>query len=420
MRRGGGITEDCETITISSNFVESMKSRIGLLFTSQDRYDLARMALTTAIEGIDSGRFDVTLLWLDGSVTPKSLEFFADFSSERVRLIKESGFRNLGAARVIQLGMNRLQELGAFDWIGMLESDCFFTEDWLGAVLRAGEAAEADGHRVGGLTAESAGGGGSDRQYEITEVLCASNALFLPVAWQLVPPAAIAHNFPKKYFAGLCTIPMAHPSAELGWDWIFAMALDHGGGFEVITPPQPKAFNCGTPDSHKEMLAAMMPGEEPQTGRGRLPAEWEAAVRMCHAHSDAAILRGLDMREFSYLAVEFLPSWYAKEANDQSWWRWASGAADILVHNCAARGITCKLEFGSWSLDPLQIVKVSWNGGAIGEFCRGAQFCRQIEIPPGISVLRFEPCLPGQVPPLDPRRLAFSLVADRERMDFLR
>jgi hypothetical protein len=377
---------------------------------------MARMALTSATEGIHPEQFDVTVLWLDGSATPKSLDFCADFSSERVRLIKETGFRNLGAAQVIQLGMNRLQEVGDFDWIGMFESDCFFLEDWLGAVMRAGAAAAEDGHKVGGLTAESDGARGLDRKYATAEVLCASNALFLPEAWQLVPPASIAHNFPKKHFDGLCTIPMAHPRAELGWDWIFGMALYHAGGFEVIIPPEARVVNCGTPDSHQEMLASMIRREDRQPSPPSQPSAWEAAVRMCHAHSDAAILRVADLREFTCLAIEFLPSWYGKEANEQSWWRWASGAADILVHNSAQRPIGAAVEFGSSSLDSLQSVRVCWNGAAIGEFSGGAFFGARIEVTPGINVLRFEPSLPGQVPPLDPRRLAFSLVVDRARV----
>src|SRR5215472_6848085 len=131
------------------------KPRVGLIFTTQDRYELARMTLTSATEGIDPRHFDVTVLWLDGSITPEAVDFFKHFSSEHVRLIRQSGYRGLGPPRVGQLGMNRLLELGQFDWIGMFESDCFFLNGWLDAGMRAVAAAREDGVNVGALSVES-------------------------------------------------------------------------------------------------------------------------------------------------------------------------------------------------------------------------------------------------------------------------
>jgi hypothetical protein len=396
------------------------KPRIGLLFTTQDRYKLACMALTSALEGIDSQQFDVTILWLDGSITAESAHFFTHFSPDRVRWIKESGHRGLGAARVIQLGMNRLLALGEFDWFGMLESDCYFLPDWLQAGMRAVTAARRDGVRVGAFSVESSRTPRYHKEYVKIEVVCASNALFLPEAWRLVPPASIAHNFPKEHFASLCHIPMLHPAAELGWDWIFAMALYHAGGFESVTTPQAKVLNCGTPDSHGQMFEQLYAQEdfetpvipEPEPVRQRREAQWHASLRMCHAQSDAAILR-CPTGQFSYLSLEFLPSWYGKEKNERSWWRWASGAADILVHNSSNGRLAAGLEFGTSSLDPAQVIRVSFNDTPLGQIGGdGKRFRGQIEIAPGINVLRFEPSLAGIVPPADGRRLAFALVSD--------
>jgi hypothetical protein len=384
-----------------------------LLFATQDRYELARMSLTSAAEGIDPRDFDVTVLWLDGSETPASVDFFRHFESDRVTLEKEGGYRNLGAARSIQLGMNRLAARGGFDWIGNIESDCYFLQGWLEAAFGAARAAAADGVKVGAMAAESTRARRFHPDYALIEVLCASNALFLPEAWNLVPPASIAHNFPKRYFAGLCELPMTHPNPELGWDWLFAMALYHAGGYEVVTTPRAKVLNCGTADSHKRLIESVYVQEDFETPvlyqrppkPERLEAEWHRAVRKCHARSDAAILQCADLADFRYLWVEFRRSWYEKESNEDAWWRWADGAADVLIHNSANHSLNARLEFGL-STPGGSPAAVTWNGVTLPDF--GG--CAAIEIPAGVSVLRIEPPGPGTVPAPDGRRLAVAVV----------
>jgi hypothetical protein len=61
------------------------------------------------------------------------------------------------------------------------------------------------------------------------------------------------------------------------------------------------------------------------------------------------------------------------------------------------------------TLDEAQVVEIFWNERRLGDY-RGNSHCgMDIDVPPGVNVLRFNPALPGKVLPSDSRRLAFRL-----------
>ncbi len=263
------------------------KTRLGLLVTTQDRYELSYVALTTALRGIDTGEIALTLVWLDGSVHPNSVAFFEGYRPAGVEVKKAGKMRGMGAAGAMQHGMNLLTGSGEFDWVGMFESDCYFFPDWLRCSFDAASAAAEDGLKVGAVTPLTI----RNRllyqrpRYGVTEVLPASCSLFRPDAWAQVPPASIGHLFQASRLRDLWNIPRAHPSPVLGWDWIFAVALFHGGGYESVTTPSTRMLNCAVPEHLKtippgssyadEFLSSGVSGDA--VARVRDAAGWDRA-----------------------------------------------------------------------------------------------------------------------------------------------
>ncbi|MEA3489014.1 MAG: hypothetical protein U9R44_01560 [Candidatus Omnitrophota bacterium] len=227
-------------------------TRIGIVFSSMDRYELIRMALEHMLAGIDPSHHEVTVLWQDGSEERDALRFFERFHIDSVRLIKHGGIRGIGPAEAIERGMTELQKIGHFDWIGMVESDVYLTQDWLFECLRVAEEAKKVGLNPGIVTPYVLHMWVVEYNSSfVTMSGCgAACSLFTPNAWVLVPPVEIGHSFDTRLLERY-GFPVVHKKHTfLGYDWCFAPSVYHGG-FDVIGTRVSKLLNCGYPQHLK-------------------------------------------------------------------------------------------------------------------------------------------------------------------------
>jgi hypothetical protein len=270
--------------------------KIGLLFSSMDRYELMCMALHSVLEGIDPERYAVTILWQDGSLEHDGKRFFESFESERARIIKHGGVRGIGAAKAIERGMKELLDLDDFDWLGTVESDVYLKPNWLRDLFIAHDAAKAAGFNPGILTPYVIHGWVVEyhERFVIMSNVGAACSLFKPGAWQLVPPVEIGHLFPMQIRSEFGH-PVGHNRDRsaarrslMGYDWSFSASVYHGGFDSVGTRPT-CLYNCGVPEGTKRSIrgysylekgdSPTWAGEGPVTLGPRNYAGWIAALR---------------------------------------------------------------------------------------------------------------------------------------------
>jgi hypothetical protein len=386
------------------------------LFSTQDRYELAYVSLSTALAGVDLNSIDLTLLWIDGSIETNAVAFFKNFSPAGIHIEKLGGMRNRGSAYVIQVGMNRLARCDEFDWIGMFESDCYFFPDWLERSFRAVDAATSDGFAVGAITPLSSRNWliSHNREYARTEVLPASCSLFRPEAWRLIPPASIGHLFPPALLWDSWVIPRVHPEHQLGWDWIFGVSIFQSGGYESIATPATRILNCQVPDpikaippgfSYVDEFLPLGPDVQP-IHRPRDPRQWNLTFDRLKARADIALLSTASDFGLSHLVIEFPNGWHSKESDATTWWRWASGPATIEVANTSQTALNVRFTGRIIRLDPNQQVETSCNGTST----TAENIDLILELAPGQNQIDFAPVREAACYGSDPRSLSFGIA----------
>jgi len=243
------------------------KVKIGIVFSSLDRYELTHMALENMLIGIDPDKHDVTVLWQDGSTECDAKRFFGSFDTDLANVIKKGGMCGLGAARVIERGMNELKKIDNFDWIGTIESDGYLAKDWLSECLYAVEESRKSGFNPGIVTPYVLHMCVVEYHTAFVTMSCcaASGSFFKPEAWALVPSVEIGHQFDSNLL-DKCGFPVVHKkSTPLGLDWTFAPSVYHGG-FDIIGTRISKLLNCGCSDETKNChkgYSYVMEGDPP-------------------------------------------------------------------------------------------------------------------------------------------------------------
>jgi hypothetical protein len=253
----------------------------------------------------------------------------------------------------------------------------------------------------------------------VTEVLPACCTLFRPRAWAHVPPASIGHGFSTRRLRELWTIPRVHPSPALGWDWIFAVALFHGGGFESVTTPATRMLNCAVPEHYKtippgssyadEFLASNVAGQP--VPRVRDQEAWQRVVEVLKADSDCALAAPASLFELAHFSLNFENGWHPRESDAVRWWRWSDGPSAITVSNDS--DVSMKIRLAGEIMLPHrnQTVTIS-NDAATLAVCRAGShlFDIELQLPPGHLSVRFTPSLPSRWMRRDSHNLAFGVA----------
>jgi hypothetical protein len=232
--------------------------RIGLVFSSMDRYELVRMSLICLLEGVDPDQHALTVLWQDGSSERDAKRFWETFNTDKARLIKHGGTHGLGAARAIDRGMKEILTHGPFDWVGTVESDVYLRPNWLRELFTAHDAAQEAGFIPGILTPYVLHGWVVEYHERFVTMwnVGAACSLFKPEVWKLVPPIELGHRYPTYV-----QVQLGHPAGHvhapgeprLGWDWSFAPTAYHAG-FDSIGTRASCMYNCGVPDRTKQRM----------------------------------------------------------------------------------------------------------------------------------------------------------------------
>lgn len=401
--------------------IKKKKIEIGLLFTSQDRYELTRLSITTAIQGINTDKYNVTILWLDGSIEQNSKNFFQQARFSNVKLIKKSGYRNLGAASVIQIGMNILQNIGKFDWVGMFESDCYFLDHWLDKCMDSLKSAEKDGLKVGVITPYSLTSFvlESKQYYNINQATGASCSLIRSSCWNSIPPALITHNFRTVLIKKFWSRQIVHGSKYLGWDWIFSLSVYANTGYVTVSPRITAILNCGFSDYERNTKPIILYNDEFTKLKIKQIANklikpnlslWEKTIKTMHNQSDAAIISYENIDVFPFLMINFQKTWFSKESNVNSWWRWAGGNAEVEIINTKSESISINLIFELVILDPNQKVEVLINQQLLKTLTKEDNILRlKTNLNMGKNVLKFIPKTPGKKYLQDERLISFAI-----------
>jgi hypothetical protein len=227
--------------------MKSKRTTIGIVFSSMDRYELTRLAMESMCAGIDPLQHEVTVFWQDGSLEAPSIRYFEDFQTTAFKLVKDKNAPRIGATRIIERGMDKIKEIGQFDWIGLVESDVNLSPDWLSAMLLAAEEAKKDGLNPGLITpfvlqvfvAEY------KRAYSRLHSTGASSCFFTSEAWGKVPSREIGDNFHSELLLDF-GFPGIYGKGRLPYDCVMAPSV-YEAGFDVIGTPVTKLFNCGIP-----------------------------------------------------------------------------------------------------------------------------------------------------------------------------
>ena len=394
--------------------------KVGLLFTSQDRYELMRLSLETAVRDINKQELDLTVLWLDGSTDFNAKNYFKKVQFANINLIKKSGFKNYGPATVTQIGMNLLNKTGDFDWIGMFESDCFFKDNWLTESLKIAELAKHDGLRVGVINPYSISGWTikSKSKYFINDTVGATCCLFTPKAWSFIPSASIAHPFRKKLLKKLAINPLKHPSTELGWDWIFSVAAYHGGGYITISPIKTLLLNCGNSDEVKKIPPFLTYNDEFSKQKIKKDIEikndftkWKIVEKKLLKQSLISIFEKIDLSLSNHILFKLDNNWYKRESNNDSWWIWSRGNAEISFYNYSKNDVSTSIKLKSIIIKKSQVIKILFNSNIIGKlnYKNNQLLSSNVLIKKGENKLRFMTKTPGKSYGSDKRVLAFAI-----------
>ncbi|MBI5127061.1 hypothetical protein HZA76_01235 [Candidatus Roizmanbacteria bacterium] len=396
------------------------KVKIGLLFTSQDRYELTRISLESAVKGIDTSKYKVTILWLDGSVEINSKNYFNKAFFPDINLIKIPGFRNFGPAVVTQIGINKLKKIDNFEWLGMFESDCLFLDKWLDECLKAVKQAKIDKRKIGSVTPFSIKGWTiqTNKNYFINDVVGATCCLFTSEAWNKIPPVSIAHPFRKELLKNLAINPLKHPSIELGWDWLFATAIYHEAGLLTISTKHSKLLNCGNSEEVKKIPPYLKYNDEfskPLRNTYKKIKKnyrlWLKTLKKMLSNSLLSIFKDVNLNLSKYIYYRLSDHWYKREFNNDSWWIWAKGSAEIFINNDYKEDIVSPISLNLTILDKKQSIEVFFNKKSLGilSSMNNKLQLANLTIKKGINIIKFATKVKGKTYLLDNRILAFAL-----------
>lgn len=113
------------------------------------------------------------------------------------------------------------------------------------------------------------------------------------------------------------------------------------------------------------------------------------------------------------LSLRFGPAFYGEERGEGRAWRWASGPADLVVHNAGSRAVKARLSFIASGVEPTATIKLAVSGAAdtVAPLTQvGTKLAVSRAFAPGDTPIRLEPSTPPGHIGTDPRPFAFRLT----------
>ena len=225
--------------------MNTAKKRIGFAFSTMDRPEFT----VRSLKSIDQNSpFEFDLLWLDGSYGPAGRALPDQTKLKHCRLIEVHRDLRGGPNAAIRFGLQRLLRLG-YDYCGLLENDIEMQPGWLESMFTAWKNAEADGLRVGTVTARTfqCRALSLGPRYALMWNVGAAHALFSRLGARVVlsrygvrNALALQDFFGSAFGCDLrphWELFMGKPDRELGTDWGYALELYRCGLAAVGTVP---------------------------------------------------------------------------------------------------------------------------------------------------------------------------------------
>lgn len=123
---------------------------LALAYLTKDRVELSEQTWARLREATGSTAYDV--FWCDGSKTDAGVEFFKSYAYQAN--LRSSGIGG-GADAAIVYALTKMLSFPEYTHVGLCENDVLLAHDWFGPTMALFERGEADGLKVGAVSARA-------------------------------------------------------------------------------------------------------------------------------------------------------------------------------------------------------------------------------------------------------------------------